>query len=161
MASCPSSMSTSLLSCKQAEDALNPTVKVIDEDIKQYWSQYGPCFLLVFICILSHWPLPFGHDHPTNSLSSEKSTHQICIFYLYHSLQFNLYHWGKGQGRMWMCLVRVTGVFGEKQTNSWAQKKHFCTNNNNEKSLVFSTILMVRNKKKFTYCGKSCFVCLN
>ncbi|KAK4824277.1 hypothetical protein QYF61_012837 [Mycteria americana] len=28
--------------CKLAEGALNPTVCVIDEDIKQYWSQYGP-----------------------------------------------------------------------------------------------------------------------
>ena len=28
--------------CKLAEGALDPTVYVIDEDIKQYWSQYGP-----------------------------------------------------------------------------------------------------------------------
>ncbi|KAK4831029.1 LOW QUALITY PROTEIN: hypothetical protein QYF61_014917 [Mycteria americana] len=28
--------------CKLAEGALNPTVHVIDDDIKQYWSQYGP-----------------------------------------------------------------------------------------------------------------------
>ncbi|PKU46696.1 serine-rich hypothetical protein [Limosa lapponica baueri] len=28
--------------CKLSESALNPTVRVIDEDIKQYWSQYGP-----------------------------------------------------------------------------------------------------------------------
>ncbi|GAB0185610.1 mitochondrial enolase superfamily member 1 [Grus japonensis] len=28
--------------CKLAESALNPTVYVIGEDIKQYWSQYGP-----------------------------------------------------------------------------------------------------------------------
>ena len=38
--------------CKLSEGALNPTVYVIDEDIKQYWSQYTllgqgvptPCF---------------------------------------------------------------------------------------------------------------------
>ncbi|GAB0180669.1 cAMP-dependent protein kinase inhibitor alpha [Grus japonensis] len=28
--------------CKLAESALNPTVHVTDEDIKQYWSQYRP-----------------------------------------------------------------------------------------------------------------------
>ncbi|KAK4822534.1 hypothetical protein QYF61_015540 [Mycteria americana] len=28
--------------CELVEGALNPTVCVIDEDIKQYWSQYGP-----------------------------------------------------------------------------------------------------------------------
>ncbi|KAK4827094.1 hypothetical protein QYF61_014196 [Mycteria americana] len=28
--------------CKLAEGALDPTVCVIDEDIKHYWSQYGP-----------------------------------------------------------------------------------------------------------------------
>ena len=28
--------------CKLAEGALDPTVCVIDEDIKQYWSQYRP-----------------------------------------------------------------------------------------------------------------------
>ncbi|KAK4805635.1 hypothetical protein QYF61_009861 [Mycteria americana] len=28
--------------CKFAEGALDPTVYVVDEDIKQYWSQYGP-----------------------------------------------------------------------------------------------------------------------
>ena len=28
------------VTCKLAEGALNPTVYVIDEDIKQYWSQY-------------------------------------------------------------------------------------------------------------------------
>ncbi|PKU48778.1 serine-rich hypothetical protein [Limosa lapponica baueri] len=28
--------------CKLAEGALNPTVYVIDEDVEQYWSQYGP-----------------------------------------------------------------------------------------------------------------------
>ena len=28
--------------CKLAEGALNPAIYVIDEDIKQYWSQYGP-----------------------------------------------------------------------------------------------------------------------
>ncbi|KAK4816374.1 hypothetical protein QYF61_016278 [Mycteria americana] len=28
--------------CKFAESALDPTVYVIDEDMKQYWSQYGP-----------------------------------------------------------------------------------------------------------------------
>ncbi|KAK4831203.1 hypothetical protein QYF61_016040 [Mycteria americana] len=30
------------VACKLAEGALDPTVCVIDEDIKQYWSQYGP-----------------------------------------------------------------------------------------------------------------------
>ncbi|KAK4829865.1 hypothetical protein QYF61_007257 [Mycteria americana] len=30
------------VTCKLAEGALDPTVYVIDEDIKQYWSQYGP-----------------------------------------------------------------------------------------------------------------------
>ena len=28
--------------CKLADDAFDPTVYVTDEDIKQYWSQYGP-----------------------------------------------------------------------------------------------------------------------
>ena len=28
--------------CKFSEGALNPTVCVIDKDIKQYWSEYGP-----------------------------------------------------------------------------------------------------------------------
>ncbi|KAK4823539.1 hypothetical protein QYF61_003171 [Mycteria americana] len=28
--------------CKLAEGALDPTVYVTDEDIKEYWSQYGP-----------------------------------------------------------------------------------------------------------------------
>ncbi|KAK4829697.1 hypothetical protein QYF61_006072 [Mycteria americana] len=40
--------------CKLAEGALNPTVYVIDEDIKQYWSQYGHHSSLISIGTLSH-----------------------------------------------------------------------------------------------------------
>jgi len=28
--------------CRLVESAIDPAVRVIDEDIKQYWSQYGP-----------------------------------------------------------------------------------------------------------------------
>ncbi|KAK4831208.1 hypothetical protein QYF61_016045 [Mycteria americana] len=43
MASRPSGVSPQLgVACKLAEGALDPTVYVTDEDIKQYWSQYRP-----------------------------------------------------------------------------------------------------------------------
>ncbi|KAK4820994.1 hypothetical protein QYF61_009460 [Mycteria americana] len=41
--------------CKLAEGALNPTVYVIDEDIKQYWSQYRP------LRDTTHHRSPSGH----------------------------------------------------------------------------------------------------
>ena len=41
--------------CNLAEGALNPTVYVTDENIKQYWSQYGP--LMHTTCYRS----PSGH----------------------------------------------------------------------------------------------------
>ncbi|GAB0180776.1 cAMP-dependent protein kinase inhibitor alpha [Grus japonensis] len=47
--------------CKLAECALDPTVYVIDEDIKQYWSQYRPlrdttCHIVIMtLGIPSHW----------------------------------------------------------------------------------------------------------
>jgi len=41
--------------CKLAEGALDPTVYVIDKDIKQYWSQDRP-----LRDTIHHWPLP-GH----------------------------------------------------------------------------------------------------
>ncbi|KAK4823599.1 hypothetical protein QYF61_003799 [Mycteria americana] len=41
--------------CKLAEGALNPAVYVIDEDTKQYWSQYGP------LRDTTRHRSPFGH----------------------------------------------------------------------------------------------------
>ncbi|KAK0679652.1 MA2A1 mannosidase, partial [Pygoscelis papua] len=38
------------VNCKLAEGALNPTVYVIDEDIKQYRSQYGPLGFFLKVC---------------------------------------------------------------------------------------------------------------
>ncbi|KAK4825361.1 hypothetical protein QYF61_026880 [Mycteria americana] len=69
--------------CKLAEGALDPTVYVTDEGIKQYWSQYCPPeghhLSLISIWTLTHSPLPSGCNHATNSSSTEQSTHQIRI----------------------------------------------------------------------------------
>ncbi|KAK4832883.1 hypothetical protein QYF61_026433 [Mycteria americana] len=53
--------------CKLAEDALNPTVYVTDEDIKQYWSRHGP---LMDTTSVDHYPLDATIQtipHPPNS----------------------------------------------------------------------------------------------
>ena len=78
MAFLPSGVSTAPLSLvSSAEGALNTAVCVIDEDIKQYWSQYGP--LRDTSChrsssghdTVDHYPLDAtiqSIPHPPNSL---------------------------------------------------------------------------------------------
>ncbi|KAK4823973.1 hypothetical protein QYF61_008592 [Mycteria americana] len=61
--------------CKLAEGALDPTVYVIDEDIKQYWSQYRP--LRDITChqslsgnwVIDHYPLDVWIDFCKSALS--------------------------------------------------------------------------------------------
>ncbi|KAK4821329.1 hypothetical protein QYF61_018234 [Mycteria americana] len=74
--------------CKLAEHALNPTVYVIDEDIKQYWPQYRPFSSSHILAFL------------TPSLHSSQHTcpcfHCLCISFLPFSLtsRFQLSHDG-------------------------------------------------------------------
>ena len=58
-------------------------VHVIDEDIKRYWSQYGPLRdTTCHQCPCGHQDVdhcPPGCNHATNSSSTEQSTHEIHI----------------------------------------------------------------------------------
>ncbi|KAK4806258.1 hypothetical protein QYF61_013402 [Mycteria americana] len=99
--------------CKLAEGALNPTVYVVDEDIKQDWSQYGPLRDTTrYWFPLGHWaidrnsldaaiqPIPYPlNSPPIKSLSlqfrekdvvGDRDTrpcfHCLCISFLHFSL---------------------------------------------------------------------------
>ena len=103
--------------------SLHLTLIVIDEGIKEYWSQYRS---VITIQTLSRWPPLCGFSPAVSSSSSKQSTHQIHTFPIWregcYEVPCQRPYWSPHRWHQWLLLCLLMRWNHHRKLLGWSSR---------------------------------------